>query len=292
MSVIKTHSFPAPAKLNLFLHVTGRRADGYHNLQTVFQLTDLCDTLHFSPRRDKEIRRQSDHANIPAESDLVIRAARALIGDNAPPFGVDVRIDKQIPLGGGLGGGSSDAATTLLALNALWQLDKSAQELAEIGLGLGADVPVFIKGCTAWAEGVGERLTKIAQPARWFVIIHPGPNVETARIFTDPGLTRHTPTITIADFSYAAARNDCEPVVLGLYPEIAEAMSWLRHRSKDARMTGTGASLFAPFASESEARHVAALATQEREMRAAPWRVFVAQGVAESPVLTAIKQLS
>jgi len=280
--VIAPRAFPAPAKLNLFLHVTGRREDGYHELQTLFRILDYGDTLTFSPRSDRAVHRVTDLPGIPHDDDLVIRAARALTDDAPPPFGVDIAIDKRLPAGGGLGGGSSDAATTLVALNELWQLEYSVDRLARIGLALGADVPVFVRGHSAFAEGVGERLTPVDLDPEWYLVLHPGCSVGTAEIFADPQLTRHTPRIRIADFSYDGTRNDCEPVARRLHEPVATALDWLGERNRRARLTGTGACLFAPFDDEATARELARVVP-------AGWAAFVARGVNRSPLLAALR---
>lgn len=252
---------PAPAKLNLFLHVTGRRPDGYHTLQTVFQLIDWSDTLHFRRREDGVIARSTDIPGVPADTDLVVRAARALQQATGTHFGADIAIDKHLPMGGGIGGGSSDAATTLLALNHLWGTRVSREELMRIGLALGADVPVFVFGQNAFAEGVGEELTPVALPDSWFVVIHPRQHVPTAAIFSDGRLTRDTPISIIADFAactnkFAFGRNDLQAVATAKFGEVARALEWLRQYSPHARMTGSGACVFARFEDEQTAQRV------------------------------------
>ncbi|WP_342052791.1 MULTISPECIES: 4-(cytidine 5'-diphospho)-2-C-methyl-D-erythritol kinase [unclassified Cupriavidus] len=251
----------APAKLNLFLHVTGRRADGYHLLQTVFQLIDWNDTLHFHRREDGLVARTSEIAGVPADTDLVVRAARALQAATGTPFGVDIAVDKHLPMGGGIGGGSSDAATTLLALNHLWGLGLTRERLMEIGLALGADVPVFVFGRNAFAEGIGEALTAVDLPESWFVVIHPREHVPTAAIFSDQRLTRNSPISIIADFAahtnkFAFGRNDLEAVATAKFGEVARALAWLRQYSPHARMTGSGACVFARFDDEQTAQQV------------------------------------
>ncbi len=272
--------WPAPAKLNLFLHVTGRRPDGYHELQTLFQLIDLCDTLSIRVTDDGRIQRPAGPAGVDPESDLTVRAAKALQAATRCRAGATLRITKRIPMGGGLGGGSSDAATTLLALNHLWRCGLSNDELAGLGLPLGADVPVFVRGSSAWAEGVGERLEAVELPERWFVVIHPGVAVPTRDVFQSPELTRNSPIITIRAFFESAGssgtRNDCEPVVRARYPEVADALSWLGNFAP-ARLTGTGSCIFASFATAIEAERVAARVPDR-------WRAFVARGVNVSPV--------
>ena len=268
--------WPAPAKLNLFLHVTGRRADGYHELQTLFQLIDLCDTVGIEVREDGRIERRAGSADIPAEKDLVVRAARALQAAAGTRLGASIRVSKRIPIGGGLGGGSTDAATTLLALNRLWGCALSVDALATLGLPLGADVPVFVRGFSAWAEGVGERLEPVVLPERWYVIVRPGVSVSTGDVFQSPELTRNSPLITIRAFFESGGRNDCEPVVRARWPEVAEALEWLG-RYASARLTGTGSCIFAAVGSAEEAERIAARAPDK-------WRSFVARGLNVSPL--------
>ena len=268
--------WPAPAKLNLFLHVTGRRPDGYHTLQTVFQLVDLADELHFVPRADGEIRRLAGPAEVPTEEDLCVRAARRLQAAAGRRLGTDIRLEKRIPVQGGLGGGSSDAATTLVALNEIWGLRLPAETLAAIGLELGADVPLFVHGQSAWGEGVGELLTPLELPARHFAIVFPGVGIPTAEVFQAPELTRKTPETTIRGFLKAGGRNDCEPVVTGRSPEVRRALAWLAERGR-AQMTGTGSCVFAAFADRGSAQ--AAL-----DGLPPGWRGFVARGLDRSPL--------
>jgi len=278
--------WPAPAKLNLFLHVTGRRADGYHELQTLFQLIDLHDTVSLRVREDGLVERPSGPVGVDPDSDLTVRAAKALKAATGCRLGASLRITKRIPMGGGLGGGSSDAATVLLALNHLWRCGLSIDELVRLGLPLGADVPVFVKGSSAWAEGVGERLVPVELPERWYVVVHPGVAVPTKDVFQSPELTRNTPVITIrAAFEpggLAATRNDCEPVVRAKYAEVADALEWLgRFAPAPARLTGTGSCIFAAFGSAAEAERVAARVPDR-------WRAFVARGLNVSPVLARV----
>jgi len=246
--------YPAPAKLNLFLHVIGRRPDGYHLLQTAFRMIDLCDWLRFTPRSDGDIKLARPVAGVAEEDNLVVRAARRLqsLGDGA---GVDIDLEKNIPIGGGLGGGSSDCATTLAALNRLWGLRVSREKLAEIGLTLGADVPFFLFGRNAFGEGVGERLAPLALPRAWYLVLVPPVSVSTSAIFAAPELTRNSKTIKISGFSAGFGTNDLEPVVCRRYPDVAAHLEWLR-RFGDARMSGSGACVFAEFATEREARSV------------------------------------
>jgi 4-diphosphocytidyl-2-C-methyl-D-erythritol kinase len=279
-SAAPTH-WPAPAKLNLFLHVTGRRADGYHELQTLFQLIDLCDDLVLSVRADGVIERTAGPEGVEPETDLTVRAARALKAATGTALGASIQVRKRIPVGGGLGGGSSDAATVLLALNELWECRLPLAELTTLGLSLGADVPVFIGGSSAWGEGVGERLTPVALPQAWFVIVHPGVTVSTAGVFQSPELTRNSPLITIRAFFEAGGRNDCEPVVRSRFPEVAEAMQWLG-RYAPARLSGTGSCVFAACASAIEAERLAARVPDR-------WPSYVARGLNTSPLQERLK---
>jgi 4-diphosphocytidyl-2-C-methyl-D-erythritol kinase len=268
--------WPAPAKLNLFLHVTGRRADGYHELQTVFQLIDLCDTIGLTIREDGRIERAAGPPGVDPESDLTVRAACALQQATGTRLGATLRVLKRVPMGGGLGGGSSDAATVLLGLNALWGTRLSIDDLARLGLPLGADVPVFVRGSSAWGQGVGEHLEPLELPESWYVIIHPGVHVGTRDVFQSPELTRNSPVITIRAFFQAGGRNDCEPVVRARFPEVAEALDWLGQFAS-ARLTGTGSCIFAPCASAIDAERLAARVPDR-------WTSFVARGLNRSPV--------
>ncbi|CAM4175641.1 4-(cytidine 5'-diphospho)-2-C-methyl-D-erythritol kinase [Bordetella muralis] len=262
------YDVPAPAKLNLFLHVVGRRADGYHLLQTAFRFIDLCDTLHFEARSDGRIERVSELPGVPSEQDLTVRAARALQQAAGVRQGVNIALEKQIPQGGGLGGGSSDAASTLIALNRLWGTGLSRRELMALALPLGADVPVFVFGQSAFAEGVGEILSPLDLPAATYLVAQPDTSVPTANIFSDPDLTRDSSSVTIADFlasqSFGAdasgqaapeffGRNDLEPVVYRRYPEVSQAAQWLSGRGIHVRMSGSGACLFAQFSTARQA---------------------------------------
>jgi 4-diphosphocytidyl-2-C-methyl-D-erythritol kinase len=268
--------WPAPAKLNLILHVTGRRPDGYHELQTVFQLIELCDTITIIVREDGRIERPAGPPDVEADSDLTVRAARALQAATGSRLGATLRVSKRIPMGGGLGGGSSDAATVLLALNQMWACGLSLDQLARLGLPLGADVPVFVRGYSAWGQGVGEDLAPLELPEAWYVIIHPGVHVATRDVFQSPELTRNSPVITIRDFFQSGGRNDCEPVVRARWPEVADALDWLG-RFAPARLTGTGSCIFAPCTSAIEADRLAARVPDR-------WTSFVARGVNRSPV--------
>ncbi len=279
----RTSHWPAPAKLNLFLHVTGRRPDGYHELQTLFQLVDLCDTITISLRDDGAIERPAGAAGVEPEADLTLRAARALRQLTGTRWGADLRVHKRIPQGAGLGGGSSDAATALLALNELWGCGLSLEDLADLALPLGADVPVFVGGSSAWAEGVGERLTPVSLPEAWYVIIYPGTGMATREVFQAPELTRNSPLITIRAFFQSGGRNDCEPVVRARSPEVAAALDWLG-REGTARLTGTGSCVFLPCSNAADAKRLAARVPER-------WLSFVARGLNRSPVHELLRQL-
>lgn len=246
-------AFPAPAKLNLFLHITGRRADGYHLLESIFQLIDAQDTIWLRVRQDGQVIHYNPIANVPADSDLTVRAARLLQRYSQQPLGVDIRVDKRLPMGGGMGGGSSDAATVLLALNRLWSLNLSRQTLMELGLQLGADVPFFIFGRNALVEGIGEIMTPIDTPAADFVVLHPAVHVPTPAIFGDPELTRDTPSLKVALLEGRAdqveLKNDLEAVAVRKFPQIAECIQWLSQYAP-ARMTGSGSCVFAQFVAD------------------------------------------
>ncbi len=271
-----TLTLPAPAKLNLFLHITGRRADGYHLLQTLFVFLDFADEITLTVREDGAIRRTAGAADVPEAADLTVRAARLLQEVTACPLGADIQVFKRIPMGGGLGGGSSDAATVLQGLNRLWQCGLSDDELAALGLRLGADVPVFVHGQAAWAEGVGEQLTPVDLPACWYVVIHPQVHVPTSELFSASDLTRDCPAITLAAFHNGVGANVFQPVVEKRYPEVAEAISWLSQYS-NARLTGSGSCLFAPVSSRQEGEII---------LQSLPdkWCGFVAAGVSISPL--------
>lgn len=268
--------YPAPAKLNLFLHVVGRRADGYHLLQTVFRFVDYGDSLLFSPRTDRAVVLANPLSGVPPESDLTVRAARLLQAETGCRQGVDIRVEKRLPMGGGLGGGSSDAATVLLALNHLWKLGLSRQRLQEIGLSLGADVPVFIFGQNAFAEGVGEALLPVELPPAWYVVLETPVQVPTVAIFGVPELKRDTPPMHAADWKPGMGTNDLQPVAASGFPAIAEHLAWLSTFG-DARMTGSGACVFAEFESKEDAEAV---------LRKIPagMRGWVAAGLAQHPL--------
>lgn len=270
-------AWPAPAKLNLMLRVLGRRPDGYHRLQTVFQLIDRADRLWLDVRQDGQIRRTPDLPGVPEHADLTVRAARALQSFSGCPLGAEIRLEKILPMGGGLGGGSSDAATTLVALNRIWGLDLDEDTLARIALPLGADVPVFVRGRAAWGEGVGEELTPIELPEPWFLVLVPPCQVSTAAVFGDPQLTRDSPPVTLADFFQGDRRNDCLAVVRGRYPAVDSALKWLSEQG-GGYLTGTGGCVFAVFGDRD-----AALAARERAP--AGLVAFVARGLNRSPLL-------
>jgi 4-diphosphocytidyl-2-C-methyl-D-erythritol kinase len=268
--------FPAPAKLNLFLHVTGRRSDGYHLLQTAFRFIDRCDAIRIAVRRDGQVRRLNEVAGISEETDLCVRAARLLQARTGCALGADLEVEKRLPIGAGLGGGSSDAATTLLALNRLWQLGLARARLQQLALELGADVPVFVFGRNAFAEGVGERLRALDLRPAWYLVLQPQVMVSTAEIFSAPELTRNSEVITIAAFLRGQGRNDLEAVVCNRHPEVARHLAWLR-RHGIAAMTGSGACVFSAFETESDARRV--LGKLPADMQG-----FVAQGLERHPL--------
>ncbi len=277
--------WPAPAKLNLFLHVTGRRADGFHDLQTIFQLLDWGDEIRVTPTGDSIIERIAGPAGIEAGQDLCVRAARLLQRTTDSRRGARIQLRKRIPLGGGLGGGSSDAATVLKVLDRLWATNLGTERLCALALELGSDVPVFVRGRSAAAEGRGEILTPLELPERWYLIIHPGVAVATAGIFQAPELTRNSPVITIRAVSPAPiqldeTRNDCEPLVRARFPAVAAALQWLESRAA-ARLSGTGSCIFASFARAADAERVAAQVPDE-------WTSFVARGVNRSPLEEAL----
>ncbi|MCI0749739.1 MAG: 4-(cytidine 5'-diphospho)-2-C-methyl-D-erythritol kinase [Nevskiales bacterium] len=275
-------AWPAPAKLNLFLHVTGRRADGYHLLQTVFQFLDRGDDLFFAVRDDGRVRRLGSTAGIAETEDLTVRAAQALrafVGDSP---GCDIRVHKRIPLGSGLGGGSSDAATTLVALNRLWNLGLSEDTLAGIGLTLGADVPVFVRGFAAWAEGIGERLTPVTLPEPWYLVVTPLCAVSSREIYQAPELPRSTPRIEWRDFQTGSGHNDLLSPVRARYPEVGQALERLAPYG-NARLSGSGASVFVDF-------HDRAAAAAARRQLPPDWRSFVARGRNRSPLQVALEQ--
>ena len=274
--------WPSPAKLNLFLYITGQRADGYHNLQTLFQFLDYGDTLHIEPRTDGIIRLLNPVEGVADEDNLIVRAARLLMararetGRLPDGSGADIGIDKRLPMGGGLGGGSSNAATTLVALNHLWQCGLTEDELAELGLRLGADVPVFVRGHAAFAEGVGEKLTPVSPAEKWYLVVHPGVHISTPDIFKDPELPRNTPVRSIETLLKCEFSNDCEVIARKRFRKVDEALLWLLEYAP-SRLTGTGACVFAEFDTEFAARQVL-------EQVPAGQQGFVAQGVNLSPL--------
>ncbi len=271
-------AWPAPAKINLFLHISGQRDDSYHLLQTAFQFLDYGDVLQFGVHDNPSISLSTAIDGVDDEDNLIIRAARALQASANIQQGVNITIEKRLPIGGGLGGGSSNAATTLLALNQLWQCHLSKTELAQLGLTLGADVPIFLHGEAAWAEGVGEQLSPISPPEPWYAVIAPDCHVSTAEVFSSQELTRDCEPITISRFLSGEGRNICEDVVTKLYPQVSEALSWLGQYGK-ARMTGTGACIFASFDSRAQAQQVITAIP-------AHWQGFVAKGCNCSPLST------
>lgn len=254
-------TLPAPAKLNLMLHILGRRADGYHELQTLFQFLDYGDELSFAMRDDGEIRLQTDIPGVPHDSNLIVKAARALQKQSDCAHGIDIWLEKRLPMGGGIGGGSSDAATTLLGLNHLWKLGWGEDRLAALGLTLGADVPVFVRGHAAFAEGVGEILTPVDPEEPWYLVLVPQVSVSTAEIFSDPLLTRDTPPIKVRPVLEGNSRNDCQPVVERRYPAVRNALKLLGNFA-EAKLTGTGSCVFGAFPNKAEADKVSALLTE------------------------------
>ena len=281
---------PAPAKLNLMLPITGQRADGYHELQTVFQFIDFADELQFTLRDDQQISRHCDDFAVPVDDDIIIHAAQVLRDryrqdgsdeSNSQKFGVDIRLKKNIPMGAGLGGGSSDAATTLLGLNLLWDMQFSIDELAQMGLDLGADVPVFVRGFAAFAEGVGEQLSPLSLPEKWYLVVVPAVHVSTKEVFLNPDLTRDCSTIKLCDLSRREWRNVCTSVVCKNYPEVSQAIDIVGEYSK-ARMSGTGASVFAEFDSKEQAEEILQKILQNPATEG--WNSFVTKGLNQSPL--------
>lgn len=275
--------WPAPAKLNLFLHINGRREDGYHLLQTTFRLISCCDRLRFAPRTDDKIRLTRQLPGVPEDRELSVRAARLLQREFGTPNGADISLAKEIPVGGGLGGGSSDAATALIVLNRLWRLGLKKDDLLRLALQLGADVPFFVFGTNAFAEGVGERLTGVELEPAWYAVLVPPVEVPTQAIFQDPTLTRDTKSVTISGFSKGFGRNDLEPVVCRQYPVVAAHLAWLKGYG-DARMSGSGACVFAEFPTELQARSV--IASMPQGMRG-----FVASGLSRHPLAAELENV-
>ena len=268
--------WPAPAKLNLCLLITGRRDDGLHRLQTAFQIIDLCDHIHFSELADGQFSLSGGIQSITPDQDLCMKAARLLFQHCRPELGAAITLQKNIPAGAGLGGGSSDAATTLLALNYLWQTDLNREELARIGLELGADVPLFVLGQSAWGEELGERLTPVKWPRRWFLVVNPGVSISTREIFSAPELTRNSTPITIRSFLKGGAGNDCESVVRGRYREVDDALAWLSRFGR-SQLTGTGSCVFAAFERRQDAVAVQAEVPEK-------WSHWLVRGLETSPV--------
>ena len=275
------YPWPAPGKLNLFLHIVGRRSDGYHLLQTAFQFIDLCDELSFWQRADGVIERVGEVPGVPAGADLALRAARVLAAQHRVRAGVGIELRKRLPVQGGVGGGSSDAATVLVALNRLWRLDLSVEALSALGLGLGADVPVFVRGRAAWAEGVGEQLTPADFPAPIYLLVQPNVTVTTAELFQATELTRDSPIITMTGFLTTGGRNDFEPMVRRRYPAVAEVLDWLG-RVAPARLTGTGSCVYAAMPNERTARETLARLPVR-------WRGYVVRGLNRSPLLERVR---
>ncbi len=277
-------TLPAPAKLNLMLHITGRRADGYHELQTLFQFLDYGDELSFRLREDGQIHLLTELPGVDHNSNLIVRAARLLQRESGCTLGADIQLTKRLPMGGGIGGGSSDAATSLVGLDHLWNTGLGEDRLAELGLRLGADVPVFVRGRAAFAEGVGERLQPVDLAEPWFLVIAPQVSVSTAEIFADPELTRNTPAITVRSLLAGGGHNDCQPVVEKRYPEVRNALSLL-NKFVQARMTGTGACVFGSFPNEGEADKV-------RRQLPATLPSFVARGRNVSMLHRSLEQMA
>lgn len=274
-------TLPSPAKLNLFLHINGRLPNGYHELQTLFQFVDFSDTMTFEAREDGQILLHSNLQGVADEDNLVLRAAKLLQQHAGVTKGVTIELEKRLPMGGGIGGGSSNAATTLLACNRLWQLDLSNAELAQLGLTLGADVPVFVHGKATLAEGVGEKFTDMSPAEPWYLVVRPNVHISTAAVFTDPDLPRDTPKLAPDQFNAKEWRNDCENIVRKRYPQVENALSWLVEYAP-SRLTGTGSCVFAPF--ESKAQAELALLNLPEAMSG-----FVAKGCNLSPLHQALQ---
>ena len=274
--------WPSPAKLNLFLHILGRYDNGYHKLQSLFQMLDYGDKLAFDINHTGTIAMSTPLKGVKDEDNLIIRAAKLLAAQTKTKLGAHISLEKCLPMGGGIGGGSSNAATTLVALNALWCTRLSVHQLADIGLQLGADVPIFVRGETAFAEGVGEQITPAPQPEQWFLVANPNVHISTGEIFTAQELTRNTPSMDWADYKFEETRNDCQQLVVNRYPEVAKLLQWLVHYAP-SRMTGTGACVFAPFSDES-------LANDVQGKLPSSWQSFVAKGVNRSPLLEKLEK--
>lgn len=278
---METLTLPAPGKLNLFLHINSQRPDGHHELQTIFQLLDYSDSLSFVPRNDKDITVNAKIPGLAAKNNLVMRAAKLIQQHDKKRRGVEISLEKKLPIGGGVGGGSSDAATTLHALNQLWDLKLPNEQLIRLGQQLGADVPVFVRGCTCWAEGIGDILSPMELPEDWFVVVQPKVSVSTTEIFFDKQLTRDTPKQEASSALIETGINDCQAVVIKRHPEVAAALNWL-NQFGTAQMTGTGACIFARFASQSAALEIV-------EQLPDNLKGFAARGVNRSPLLTALE---
>lgn len=275
--------WPSPAKLNLFLHITGRRPDGYHNLQSLFQLLDKGDVLHFAYRNDQKLVLETPIENVPNENNLIVKAAKLLQDKYQPKQGISIWLDKHLPMGGGIGGGSSNAATTLVALNYLWRLNLPKAELMQLGLQLGADVPVFVNGTTAFAEGVGEKLIATESSEKVYLVVNPSVHVSTADIFSASELPRNTPPIAWQDYKFDRTHNDCQTLVISKYPVIAKSLQWLLQYAP-SRMTGTGSSLFAVFDDVQSAQ----LALQQKPEYCS---AFIADGCNKSPLMVKLDGL-
>lgn len=278
------YRLPAPAKLNLFLHITGQRPDGYHNLQTLFQFLEHSDTLTFEITETPQISLLTAFEGVQEQDNLIYRAAKLLQESASCQLGVNISIDKILPMGGGLGGGSSNAATVLVALNKLWQINYSTQELADLGLKLGADVPIFVHGNAAFAEGVGEVISPATPEEHWYLVSKPNVSISTAKVFTAPDLTRDTPVIDKDNYQLAECHNDCQDWVINHYPEVANLLAWLVEYAP-SQMTGTGACVFSQFSCEQEARYIQSKLPEGIES-------FVAKGANTSPLMTALRQMT
>lgn len=284
LTVPQSYYYPSPAKLNLFLHITGQRADGYHNLQTVFQFLNYGDEIFITPTTENSIQLLTPFPNVRPEDNLIVKAANLLKKHANYSGGANIEITKVLPMGGGLGGGSSNAATVLLALNKLWQLNYSTKILAQLGLALGADVPVFVNGFAAFAQGVGEKLTPVQPKEYWYLITKPNLSISTQAVFMAKDLPRNTPPIDITQWDIDQCHNDCETWVTKHHPEVAKLLAWLVEYAP-SRMTGTGACIFSRFSTEQEARDL------QQKLPKGTFS-FVAQGVNKSPLIAAIENSS
>ena len=278
----KQQWWPSPAKLNIFLHILGRFDNGYHQLQSLFQMLDYGDELAFDITNDEKITMATPLEGVPDEENLIIRAAKLLANKTKTTHGVSISLNKRLPMGGGIGGGSSNAATTLVALNQLWKTGLNEDELARLGLTLGADVPIFVRGKTAFAGGIGEDITPASQEEKWYLVANPNVHVSTGAVFTHPELPRNTPPIQWKDYKFEETRNDCQQLVANCHPEVANLLQWLLHYAP-SRMTGTGACVFATFSDKTSAEHVMAKLPNA-------WQGFVAKGVNSSPLLNKLEQ--